>query len=251
MKKTSVLPLCAVALGLVGAGLQSRPVSFAESAQEKAAGFEVRWEGEMKRVHREGDASPRVALEKLAGRTGAFAIGPLAGLRGEITALDGVVFVSYMEGEKPVVANDWDRQAPFLVYGHVTEWKEVRLPASVQTPKDLEAYLPEAAREVGVNPSAPFPFKMRVSSAQIDYHIMNNTEVGDQIKRPHKELMVHFQIRNRPATLIGVYSTEHAGVFTHHGETIHVHVVSEDGKDTGHVDGATFGPGAMLFLPAP
>lgn len=251
MKTTITLSLCAIALGLAGASLQSRSVASAESTPEDAAGFALHFEGEMKRVHREGDASPRVDLGKLAERTGAFAIGPLAGLCGEITALDGAVYVARVEGGKPIIEKDWQRQAPFLVYGHVTSWKEVPLPAAVQTPKDLEAHLPEAARAAGLDASAPFPFKVHVPDGKLDYHIMNNTEDGNQIKRPHKELMVHFPIRNRPATLIGVYSTEHAGVFTHHGDATHIHAVSDDGQDAGHLDGATLGGGATLFLPVP
>ena len=80
---------------------------------------------------------------------------------------------------------------------------------------------------------------------------MNNTEAGDQINRPHKEVMAHFQIRNRPATLIGVYSTEHAGIFTHHGDATHIHAVSDDGLDSGHLDAAAFGENVTLFLPVP
>ena len=254
MKKAILFSLCAVLLGSATASLGAALAAHAApdpAAPPKAPGFEVRWEGKMMRVHRDGDASPRVELTKLAELPGAFAIGPLAGLRGEITALDGVAYVARVEGGKPVVENDWKRQAPFLVYGHVTAWKEVPLPATVQTPKDLESLLPEAAREAGLNPAAPFPFKLHVPGGEFDYHIINNTEEGYQVSRPHQELMTHLQIHDRAAKVIGVYSTEHAGVFTHHGETTHIHVVSEDGKDAGHLDAATIGEGAKLYLPVP
>ena len=254
MNKTTLFSRCAITLGLatacVGAALAA-PDAPPVATSETAPGFEVRWEGKMMRVHRDGDASPRVELTKLADRPGTFAIGPLAGLRGEITALDGVAYIAHIVEGKPVVENDWKRQAPFLVYGYVTAWKEVPLPPSVQTPKDLETLLPEAAREAGLNPAAPFPFKLQVPSGQFDYHIINNTEEGYQVSRPHQELMARFKIHDRPAKVLGVYSTEHAGVFTHHGETTHIHVISDDGKDAGHLDAATFGEGAMLYLPVP
>lgn len=254
MYKNLVLWIGVITLGITAVGPGTRLVALAApepASQAKAAGFEVRWEGEMKRVHRDGDASPRVELSKLADRPGAFAIGPLAGLRGEITVVDGVSYVARVVEGKPVVENDWDRQAPFLVYGHVTEWKAARLPAEVQTLKDLETHLAQAAREAGLDERAPFPFKLHVPSGQIDYHIINNTEEGYKISRPHEELMTRFQIRERGVKAIGIYSTEHAGVFTHHGEATHVHVVSDDGKDAGHLDDAKFGEGAELFLPVP
>lgn len=254
MKETVALSSCVIALVLSCAALGSL-VAAAKEVESEAAGspkgFEVRWEGEMKRVHLEGDASPRVDLENVAKRADAFAIGPWAGLRGEITVLGGVPYLSSVLDGKPVVVNEWNKQAPFLVYGYVTKWKEAPLAATIQTPKDLEAYLPEAARHAGLDVDAPFPFKVLLPDGRIAYHIINNTEEGYQVSRPHDELMSRFTIEGRPATVIGVYSTKHAGVFTHHGESTHIHVVSEDGKDAGHLDDAKFGKGAKLYLPGP
>jgi len=200
-------------------------------------------------VHRENDAAPRVDLAPLAKEDGAFAIGPLAGLRGEITALDGKIHTSRVVDGAPVITSEWDVQAPFLVHGHVLQWDVVNLPAGVQTLADLARVLPELAREANLDTKAPFPFKVHVEKGKLDYHIMNNLEDGFAIQRPHAELMARFTIDARPATLIGVYSTGHAGIFTHHGETTHIHVVSDDGRDAGHVDGATLGENAKLFLP--
>lgn len=233
--------------GLIVASL----VGGAGGAADDEAGFTVQWKSKMMLVHREGDAAPRVDLETIAKRDGAFAIGPLAGLRGEITAVDGVIHVSRVKDDTPAVSNDWAVEAPFLVYGYVKAWKEVPLPASVKSPKDLEAYLAKAATEAGIDADAPFPFKVHVPDGDIQYHIMNNPDEGYTITRPHHALMTPFEIKGRPATVIGVYSTKHAGVFTHHGDATHLHVVSDDDHDAGHIDTADFGAGAKLFLPVP
>ena len=66
-------------------------------------------------------------------------------MRGEITAIDGVAHVARVENEARGVERLGMAGALPGVW-HVVAWKEVPLPAAVQTPKDLEAYLPEAAR---------------------------------------------------------------------------------------------------------
>lgn len=51
--------------------------------------------------------------------------------------------------------------------------------------------------------------------------------------------------------LVGFYSSQHHGIFTHHGSDTHVHVVLAEENASGHVDGVTVGRGARLRLPAP
>ena len=241
----------AIVAGLTLASTFVAITGFATAETESPASFTVKWTSKMMRVHRDKDAEPRADLATLPKKPGFFAIGPLAGLRGEITAVDGTVYVSRVVNGKPVVSNDANVQAPFMVYGEVREWQAIPLPPEVQTIEDLEAHVPVAAQKAGLNTTTPVPFKVHVKHAKLDYHVISNPDAGFAIKRPHKELMVHFPIEDRPATLIGVYSTEHAGIFTHHGSTTHIHVVSDDGHDAGHLDKASLGEGATLLLPKP
>jgi len=60
----------------------------AERPSDKAKPGEVRWIGEMRKVMREGDLTGRVDLRSLAGRPHLYAVGPLEGLRGEVTIWD-------------------------------------------------------------------------------------------------------------------------------------------------------------------
>ena len=50
--------------------------------------------------------------------------------------------------------------------------------------------------------------------------------------------------------LVGVYSEHHHGVFTHHGTNMHIHVLTEDGRQSGHLDSLRLAPGGTLLLPA-
>lgn len=214
--------------------------------------YTVEWIGEMMRVHRDGDASPRMNLSEVAKSPGHFfAIGPVAGLRGEITAVDGEVFVATATDAAEHVTQTWDVHAPFLVHGRVDEWREVPGPAKAESIADVEAWLPGAATALGLDSEKPIPFKIEAPSSDIDYHIMANDAPGYQTTRPHKELQKPFALHGQAATMIGVYSTKHAGVFTHHGSSTHIHVVSGNKLHSGHVDRLSTGTGAKFFLPAP
>jgi acetolactate decarboxylase len=238
--------MAVAALSMLSCAVQD----IAVDADENRA-YTVEWVGEMMRVHREGDASPKVALADVARGAGRFAIGPVAGLRGEITVIDGEAHIATAADNAEHVTQDWEQRAPFLVYGTVNAWKEVAAPVHAASIADIEAWLPVAAQAQGLDVEQPIPFKIETTSSRIDYHIIANDAAGYQTMRPHKELQKPFVLENKPAVLIGVYSTKHAGIFTHHGSSSHIHVVSQDGRHSGHVDALTPGPDAKYFLPAP
>ncbi len=211
--------------------------------------YSVTWVGAMMTVHRDGDASPKAELS-IANHPGGFAIGPIAGLRGEITVLDGKPYVARVVDDQEQVVHDWTMEVPFLVYGYVNAWSEVALPDTVTSLAELEEWLPKVAKDYGLDMTKPFPFKLELLDSDIDFHIISNEEAGYITHVPHSELMRHFKLEGQKAWILGVYSTEHAGVFTHHGTAIHVHMVSEDGMHSGHADAVRFGKETKLFLPA-
>jgi hypothetical protein len=85
----------------------------------------------------------------------------------------------------------------------------------------------------------------------VEYHIIASTDQGYQVTSPHRELMRFFTLDSEPATILGVYSTTHGGVFTHHGQATHLHVVSDDERRSGHVDELALGPDSVAYLPVP
>jgi acetolactate decarboxylase len=241
--------LCSVAV-LLAAGA-CRLDAFAAEGPTDGSTYTVAWLGEMRRVHLEGDASPCTDLSIVERGPGSFAIGPLAGLRGEITVVDGVVCISrFIEGEEQMT-HDWNQQAPFLVYGLVNGWVEVSPPDRIDSIAGLESWLHDAARLHGLDTARPFPFKVETVDSTIAYHVIANDVPGYRTVRPHDELKHHFTSRREPVTLIGVFSTGHAGVFTHHGSSTHIHLVSADGHRSGHVDDITLGVETHYYLPAP
>jgi len=59
---------------------------------------------------------------------------------------------------------------------------------------------------------------------------------------------LNLEATGKKATVVGFFSRNHEGVFTHSGSRAHLHVVLEKG-DSGHVDELRAGPQVKLILP--
>src|SRR5215471_8973967 len=77
--------------------------------------------GEMRRMFTAHDIAANVDLTQISSTPHLYALGPMAGLKGEITALDGEIFVSQVAAARPSVAVDPRTKAVFLVYALVTK----------------------------------------------------------------------------------------------------------------------------------
>jgi hypothetical protein len=58
----------------------------------------------------------------------------------------------------------------------------------------------------------------------------------------------HYNYQNEDAEIIGFFSTEHKGVFTHHDSFLHMHLITKDESKMGHLDELKIGK-MKLYLP--
>jgi acetolactate decarboxylase len=99
----------------------------------------VQFKGSLRAVHG-GDVRGTQLLAPLLAQPGLVAIGPMAQLDGEITAVDGKLYVSKVK--------------------------------AVKDHADLDNEIEQAARRTGVDTSQPFPFKL-IAAADHKSHAMN------------------------------------------------------------------------------
>ncbi len=228
------LPLCAMA----------------QQTEERWDGSIRQW-GTMQEVLKAGRTEARVDIRKVAEPNGAVGIGALEGLRGEVTFVDGRVWLAAhakgSKGELPASVHD---SATLLTVAYVPNWVRISISEEV-LPHDFDGFLREAARKAGVDIRRPFPFVVE-GRMSVEAHVIRGqcahagagaTEPAippDRFSRAHAQ-----------ATLVGFYAGGAEGALTHHGSATHVHVVIHGEPPlSGHVDSVTIVAGAVLRLPA-
>jgi acetolactate decarboxylase len=201
-----------------------------------------------KAVH-EGDTAGKVALPLLLAEPHLFAIGPVADLRGEITVIDGVPFIGVVGDAGPFAEKRANVQAAFLVWAHEPRWVRVAIPDTVRSEDEVEAFVPQAARDAGLAPDKPVAFRIEGRAERMDLHVIWQAPGTPPGKDAHDKAKVTTAMTEASVAIVGFWSAAHRGVFTPGFSDIHMHVVSGDGKTTGHVDSVRLLPGAVLLLP--
>lgn len=225
---------------MLGAGRQPA------SAQGRT--FEVKWVGTSRDVLR-GDLTARISLESLMHLNNLYAVGPPEGLRGEITIFDSRPYVSRIEDSRIVVDHSFRHRALFLVWVEVGEWREIPVPSTVRTYRDVETFVAVAARDTGLDITRPLPFLLRGPVARLKFHIFDKRDDAPHSPEVHERIKVKFAVEDVAVEIIGFWSDKHEGIFIPAGRTAHIHFRALDTMMTGHVDELELQSGSVLALP--
>ena len=83
----------------------------------------------------------------------------------------------------------------------------------------------------------PFVFKLKgqIDSAKI--HIQNLPK-GTKVSSPEEahQGQINYALGNSEVEIVGFFSTEHKGIFTHHDSNVHMHLITTNRKKMGHLD---------------
>ena len=111
----------------------------------------------------------------------------------------------------------------------------------------LEKLLETLATENGIDIFKPFPFMIEGKVKSVDYHILapmrTNTDASD-----HRGNAKTITLKDVPARIIGFFSKNHGGIFTHMGSMTHLHIIVNNGQ-SGHVDVIALESKAMVSFP--
>jgi len=147
-------PVALTLLAFAGGCASSHPAKVVSSAGM------VSWIGEMHRTIMEGKTAAQVHLADLPTTPGLNAVGPVEGLAGEITVIDGVAHVGEVREDRLTSSRRADAGAPFLVWANVREWAGQELPPDALTADSLEERLPTILHNAGFDlllPKLPNP----------------------------------------------------------------------------------------------
>jgi acetolactate decarboxylase len=229
-----------------GIGLSVAALALALPSVARAADPGVQVIGQMRRMFMAHDIGANVDLAKVNQESHVYALGPLAGLKGEITVLDGQVFVSRLNGKGAEVMLKSDARSVFLVYAAVPSWRSLTVLTNAVNERDLATLL-----EHKLPPGTRAAFLVRGKASSAKFHIQNyQGEAKDLTHEAHDKAKVFFDLADTGVELVGFFTNreEDGGFFVHPGQTTHIHVISNDRKSMGHLESITLAPGAEVFL---
>jgi acetolactate decarboxylase len=194
--------------------------------------------GAMKNVMWKGKLEGSIKLDSISNKAGLYGLGPQQYLTGELLINNGKSYLSKVTSDSTMeVIKTFEVSAPFFVYGNVVEWNEISLPKEIQTIADLEKFIDEKTKEL----KRPFTFKLSGMVKSASIHIQNLPK-GTRVSSPAEahQGQTSYALSNQVCDIVGFFSKDHQGVFTHHDSYLHMHLITQDETQMGHLDKVEF-----------
>lgn len=207
---------------------------------------DIKMVGAMKNVMWKGEIGDSIHLDTISAKNGLYGLGPESYLTGELLINNGKSYISKVTSDSTMtVEKRFDVSAPFFVYANVIEWNEIELPSNVKTIPELEKFIDEKT----TNYKRPFAFKLQGNVSKAVIHILDLPQ-GTKVSSPDDahQGQTNYELTDEESEIIGFFSTEHKGVFTHHDSFLHMHLITEDESKMGHLDILKIGK-MKLYLP--
>lgn len=207
---------------------------------------DVKIVGAMKNVMWKGELGSSIDLDTISDKNGLYGLGPESYLTGELLVSNGISYVSKVATDSTMtVENKFDVSAPFFVYANVTEWNEIELPSEIKSIKDLEKFIDEKTTDY----KRPLAFKLQGNVTKAIIHSQNLPK-GTKVSSPDEahQGQTNYKLFNQESEIVGFFSTEHKGIFTHHDSFLHMHLITKDKSKMGHLDELEIGR-MRIYLP--
>ena len=116
--------------------------------------------------------------------------------------------------------------------------------------KQFEDFLEYTALKAEIDTSKPFPFMIEGHIRKINWHVVNwNENNVNHSREAHMASGLNGIVVEENVEIIGFYSKDHKGVFTHHNANWHMHFRAKDQNLAGHLDDLLLGEYMTLKLP--
>jgi len=228
---------------------------FYTSFLQAAEPFNLRYYGNFKKMVHMKRVNGVVDLDTALAAPHAYAVGAIKGGKGEITVIDSEIWLAYGKDGLGKIQRriPEGEQAALRVTAEVRNWKKFVVPKKMSE-SELYDFILDQAERYGLNTKKPFPFLIEGPLQDVRWHVINgpNPEFtghfrGHGGEAPFIQLKEH--IEQTSGVIIGFYSANVQGVFTHPGESWHLHILIRDKEKAGHVDEVVVGKGAVIKLP--
>ena len=218
--------------------------------QSKEPNFKVKHKGALKNFMMKGDISAKISLSEFEKSDDFYALGAMENLKGEIQIFDSNPLNTVVIDSSLLIDRTFGYKASLLVYALVEQWTSIAIPRSISTYSDLEEFIANAAKENKINVAEAFPFLIEGEVKSIDWHVIDwDPKEAEVTHEKHKESGLNGSLVEEDVVLLGFYSDNHKGIFTHHSTSMHIHMKTLDEKVAGHMDDIKLGSNMILKLP--
>jgi len=210
---------------------------------------EVKVWGNLRALMHDGDTGSRVAIAPLLASPHLYAVGAVAGMRGEITIADGAAWLALGDRDAGRATEDGATKdgAALLVASQVSHWTRVAITEDIAF-ADVGRRIEALAAAAGIDVEQPFPFLVEGRLADVRWHVLTGPSSA-AAPHGHADNAVTGERAAIDGTLVGFFSKHHQGVFTHMGENVHAHLVSPPAALAAHADQFSIRASSVLSLP--
>lgn len=220
--------------------------------------------GAFQRMMSAQDFAPKVQLKTVMHDGATDAVGAVSGLRGEITAIDGKLLLTYGT-PCATCGHPAEDSATLLVTAKVSAWHDpVTLPADLAGPA-LDDFIIAQAKKAGLDASKPFPIRIKGTLTGVKMHVLRGPNAhakghGSAHASGHGSAhasghgaadQTEIVAESIEGAVVGFYAPAPLqGIVTHPGDPFHYHWVDTGRTKTAHLDVFGMKAGAELLLPA-
>jgi acetolactate decarboxylase len=224
-----------------------------DAGEPQAWDGQVQVYGALRAMFHEGKTGAMVSLDSLLPNADLYGVGALADLSGEVTVIGGRAYLAYPEGAEATRTESTlqaDVAATLLVTSEVPSWQSVVTDRAIRF-EELDDEIVRLAAAAGMSRSARFPFLLEGTFGDLQWHVIDGRRLtgGGSSHQDHRAAAVKTQRDRATATLVGFYSENDQGVFTHMGSRAHLHCVVDAPLSTGHVDHVDIPAGITVKFP--
>lgn len=204
--------------------------------------------GAMKNAMHKGEIAGIINIDTITNKQHLYGLGPIEFLTGEIMLINGKGYTSMVVNDTTMkVTETFAMKAPFFGYANIDSWTEKNIHDSIITLHQLETFLDHTTKDY----PQPYFFKLTATVDSASVHIVNLPK-GTKVSTPEEahQGQRNFTIKNKSVELLGFFSTEHKAIFTHHDTFVHIHLMTDDRQQMGHLEQLNIKKGtAKLYLP--
>lgn len=219
------------------------------SCEKTKPAFRVRNYGVLREIMMENKLNNYIELQGYQKTEHFYAIGALKRLTGEFMIIDSQPILSKASNGEVIIQRDHNEGAILAISAIVKEWDEVNFTDQIDDLASLQISIKAMAEAQGLDTSKPFPFIIEGNFSEIDWHIINAAEATEQNHEAYKKAGIKGNSIDEKGRILGFYSENHEGIFTHHGSYLHVHFVNDSITKMGHVDELSITEPMVLSLP--